>query len=52
MLSTLLSHVLPFILAFALLDLKCLLPEQGGFPDGRVVKNPSASAGDAGSIPG
>ena len=25
---------------------------QGGFPDGSVVKNPPADAGDAGSVPG
>ena len=24
---------------------------QGGFPDGSVVKNPPADAGDAGSVP-
>ena len=26
--------------------------KQKGFPDGSVVKNPSANAGDLGSIPG
>ena len=26
--------------------------EEGGFPDGSVVKNPLAKAGDVGSIPG
>ena len=29
-----------------------LLKACGGFPGGSVVKNPPASAGDAGSIPG
>ena len=31
---------------------KCLKLYYGGFPGGPVVKNPTASAGDVGSIPG
>ena len=39
---------------FLTIALRCLLSEneEGDFPGGPVVKNPSCNAGDAGSIPG
>ena len=42
------SVVFPFFFFLTLIHLK----ELWGFPDGSVVKNPSANAGDMGLIPG
>ena len=40
------------VLTIKLGEKVCQKPVSQGFPDGAVVKNPPANAGDTGSIPG